>query len=637
MAIEFDCPHCRFHYRLKDEYAGKPATCKSCRRKIVIPNPVTIPDDTPLPAPLDAEAAEAAALAALADEPAKAERDVASKVIAVECPHCTFKWTEPLERAGKNVLCKNPECKQRIKIPEPKDEGQYDWRHKKSKLPEGAKRDQEKLEGVQDAGDVKQLSHETVKQTLLEEDLEPRPLKQKVMFVLLALGLLTSVVLGARYLMKSRTEGKENRLMQEAQEEFAKSAEMYPKDELALLSAVQYIAAGEHAVRHNDEKKMKEALEQFAKAREALRSSASPARNALCGELALSLLVLGGTEQEGAGPDPHPLDPGDEPEGPTQRAPLQRLRGTPHDARSRARGGHRLPHPPGPAAHPRTDRAGPARSGPRSDPAGGAVQSGGTAGGESGRRAGGVPRRPGGARRARGGRRPEGPRFGRPQERSCRRAQILFSVLKTEKAPVLFGPPLPGGGAVTDPVRCAYTGIFTLEDKLDDALQLAQRVSSTPDAQLRALALCADWASAPGPALDAAYAVVAAYKDQKNKISPYLALRLSQIAAAAGRHEQANLFALAIADESLKAWAQGDAVRIRLVSAPKEKGDEGWMEVPEDPKNLRAGHAWARLWIARQNTRISGDRAAEVKAVSAWPSPIVPFGKAGVALGLQDK
>ena len=43
----------------------------------------------------------------------------------------------------------------------------------------------------------------------------------------------------------------------------------------------------------------------------------------------------------------------------------------------------------------------------------------------------------------------------------------------------------------------------------------------------------------------------------------------------------------------------------------------------EEYLKFRAGHAWGRMWIARQNTRVSGDRATEVKAVSAWPSGTV--------------
>jgi hypothetical protein len=635
MAIEFDCPHCQHHYKLKDELAGKTATCKNCRRKIVIPNAVTIPDDTPLPTPLDAEAAEAAALAALNEE-AQPQEDAAQKVIPVECPHCSHKWTEPLERAGKNTLCKNPECKQRIKIPEAKDDAPLDWRQKRTKLPEGAKQNFEKLEGVQDAGEVKQLSHETVKKTLLEDEIEPRPLKQKVMFVLLGLGLIASAVFGVRYMMQSRTEGKEDRLMQEAQEEFTRGAETYAKDEQQLLSAVQYIAAGEHAVRHDTKDKLKEALDQFARAREALqRTGAAPARNAVCGELAVALLVLGGSEQQARDqvrirwteetvgkyrPNEHVFNVLEE-----LRKTLGLVPGVDADFRThlarrltrelvkRGQAGLAIKLIPlalfSKAEQPEAEAA---------------------VALEVNRAERGAPTVLAAAKALKD--RPLGDLKTAPS------AQILFSVLKTEQAPLLFPPPAPGTGAVTDLQRYAYTGTYVLDGKPDEALKLALRTSSTPDAQLRALTLCADWAVDPGPALDAALGIVAAHKNPKEvKVSPYFALRLAQIAAASGKHEQAKQFALAIPDESLRAWALGEIVRTRLAAAPKEKGDEGWVELPDDPKKVRAGHAWARLWIARQNTHISGDRAAEVKAVSAWPSSVAPFGKAGVALGLQDK
>ena len=102
--------------------------------------------------------------------------------------------------------------------------------------------------------------------------------------------------------------------------------------------------------------------------------------------------------------------------------------------------------------------------------------------------------------------------------------------------------------------------------------------------------------------------------------------------------ELAKEFANLIADEGLKAWAKGSAVQLRIASAPKDKADEAWAELPspDKPKDLRAGHVWGRLWVARQNTRLS-DRSTQVKVVTAWPTPIVPFGKAGIALGLQDK
>ena len=213
--------------------------------------------------------------------------------------------------------------------------------------------------------------------------------------------------------------------------------------------------------------------------------------------------------------------------------------------------------------------------------------------------------------------------------------QTLFLVLGMDKAPTVVAP--PSGSVLTDPSRYAYTGLRALEGKGDEALAVAKR-DGRPESQVRALALCADWSPDPGPALDAALAIITAAKTRKDvTLSPYSVLRLSQVAAAAGRHEQAKQFADLLADEGLKAWARGDAARLRAAAAPKDKGDEAWVELPDDPKKFRPGHAWGRLSVARHNTTVSGNRDAEAKAVAAWPAALVPFGKAGVALGLQDK
>jgi hypothetical protein len=423
--------------------------------------------------------------------------------------------------------------------------------------------------------------------------------------------------------------------MQEAQEEFVKAAgaDSYPKDELALFTAVQYIAAGEHAVRHNTKDKLREALDQFAKAREALRPGASPARNAVCGELAVSLLALGGGDDQvrdesrirwvpDSGGKYRPnervftvfeelrttlgLVQGAEPDFRAQLA--RRLS---RELGKRGLGAMALEVIP------------PALFSTAEQPEAKAVVAlelyHANRGSLTAKAA---------ADELKG--RPADAFKGAPS------AQILFSALKPDKAPTVLGPPGPGG--VTDAVRYAYAGVYILDNKPDEALALAVRPGGPPDAQLRALALCADWSADPGPALDAALGVLSGSKDRKDvKVSPYWALRLAQVAAAAGRHEQARQIALTLADEGVRAWALGEAVRLRLAGAPKDKGEDGWVELPEDSRKVRAGQAWGRLWIARQNARRSGDRAAEVKAVNAWPSPLVPFGKAGVALGLQDK
>ena len=68
MAIVFNCPHCKEAYRLKDELAGRKATCKNpdCRQQITIP------------VPLSAAELEASAHSALADDTPKADEAAAA-------------------------------------------------------------------------------------------------------------------------------------------------------------------------------------------------------------------------------------------------------------------------------------------------------------------------------------------------------------------------------------------------------------------------------------------------------------------------------------------------------------------------------------------------------------------------------
>jgi hypothetical protein len=189
---------------------------------------------------------------------------------------------------------------------------------------------------------------------------------------------------------------------------------------------------------------------------------------------------------------------------------------------------------------------------------------------------------------------------------------------------------------VLEPGRFAHVGKLLLENQPDEALKLAQR-RGTVEGQARALVLCADWSADPTAALDAAFGYVSA---NRKGVSPYAVLRLAQIAAEKGKHDQSKEFAKVFADDGLQAWARGSAAHQRAAAGSKEKADESWAELPPSeklPKDLRAGHAWGRLWAARQNARLSGDRGGEVKAVGGWPTVAGPFGKVGIALGLQDR
>jgi hypothetical protein len=672
MAIVFNCPHCLFAYRLKDEFGGKQAKCKNpeCRQLITIPKAITIPDDGPR---LSEAEAEAAALAALNDENPSApqqqqeqqqqgqqqqgEAAPAEKVIPVTCKFCDHKWTVPWAKAGKNVLCPNPECRRQVKVDEPKEDVPTDWRQAKSKLPTMAKQNYEKLEGVQDAADTKIVTGESLRKAdATGEEIEPRPLKQKIMFVLFGLGLIGALGFGGCYLFNRRTAVNEEQLMVEARKELtdtlrdwakaqnpnAPTAEEKQKAEWVaaeggLYSAVLNIAGTEYALRHDDAKKTNEAHELFGKAINDLRAAQGPARNMVAAELAFAVLAFGGTDEQAKEQLRIRWEPGTG--GGAQPRMNERVR-TVHGELRTALGllapsefefkvsvARRLTRELTKRGH-ATLAADLIPLALFSDPQKNEARA--VIALEIYRidQGSDVPVKIANDLK---GQFPLPPGDTFPAS-----AHALFAVLNVEKRPTVVGL-LPTSGEVTDGARFAYTSALLLEGKADEAVKLATRPRA-PESQLKALVLCAEWMPDPGPALDAAQAIVAAAKGRKEvPLSPYHVVRLTQIAAEKGRHDQAKTFAESLADEGLRAWAKGEAARLRIVANPKDKAEEAWVELPDAAPSLKAGHAWGRLWIARQNAKLSHKRDEEKKATAAWPQPVHPFALAGIALGLQDK
>ena len=159
MAIQMKCPHCGHAYLLKDSLAGKRVTCAqaACRKVFPVPVPSqasVVPPAAPLQPTPSASSLdiEAQALAALADEPPRVAetRLPPSDTIPVTCEYCSFEFTVSRALIGKNTIC--PECKERFRVPVPKDDTPKDWRQTKDNLPTFAKRDEPKLDGVWDAG-----------------------------------------------------------------------------------------------------------------------------------------------------------------------------------------------------------------------------------------------------------------------------------------------------------------------------------------------------------------------------------------------------------------------------------------------------------------------------------------------------
>lgn len=642
MAIAFNCPHCQVAHNVPDKFAGKPAKCKNpeCRKVITVPAPVTVPDD--LRRGPTTAAIERLALDALADEPPKVEEvPVQEKVIPMICSYCDHKWTEPWSKAGKNALCPNPECRQRQKVPEPKEDKPTDWRQQKTKLPSGAKENFEKLDGVVSANEVRTVSGTSLRDADAIEDLyEPRSLKPYVLLGLGAAALLAGVVFGIWSLVTSRVETKKDALLADARKELdGKAAEMSPAG-FGLSSALLHAAAAEYAlsdalVDSKGAERLKDAQAEFDKARNDVRKQPpGPERHAVAAELAVATLAFAGTEAQVKEHLRYPWQPDVTP-GRAMRlnerthtihqeltTSLNLLQ--PADFESRASLARQLtrelvkkgqvgmatdllPVAMFSDAESAEARAVIALEVFRLD------------------RGSAAAKQVAAELKAAAG---TGGLKGSPYPYS---AQALFVAQQLDK-PV----PVPGGsGAIPDPRPVLVNvPLLLLDGKSAEALALALRAQQ-PDTQLKAVALCAKW-GAVEPALDAAVALVGKGGKQSTT-SPSLVLRLSQLAALAGKHDQARTLADALADDGLKAWARGDAVRWRLAGNPKEKPDETWVEVPDDPKKVRAGHAWGRMWVARQNTKESRNRDGEKKATANWPGPVHPFALAGIALGLQDK
>jgi hypothetical protein len=675
MAIVFNCPQCNHPYRLPDKLAGQKAKCKNegCRKVIVIPQPPPTPGLTIAelgglapesngqnhPAVPATGNADDIALAALNDAP-KQEDAPTGGDIEVTCPHCDHKWTEPAAKAGKNTLCPSEECRQRVKVPIPKKgEPPADWRTGNQTGPSLAKENFEKPTDVV-GGEAKIVSKEAWTQGGgAEQDYEPVPLSRKLFLGTLVAVPVLGLLFGGWYLWHTWQVVKDEGLMDTARKEFADSgAADLPPAQAPLFAAVLELATGEWSLHRPDGDRSKDetladAHKNFAAAREKLREAGraddpkkpttAAERDALAAELALAQLGMGGDADQVKAQTRYRWVP-DAPDGRQLRVnekvvtihqelqkTLQLLQGADFDTKAAvARRLTRELVRKGPSAltvavdlpvmlfttpEQTEGKAIVALEIYRLDRGNEKVRQ--IADELKTQLAGGV-----------SGKNPI------PVS-----AQTLWQAVGTEKAPTVAQQPSAGGPTVSETSRLAYTGTYLLQDKPAEALALAQRPGSLAG-QLRSLVVYAEWAADPAPAFDAAAGVIAAQaKGRKDAPPPPapLVLRLSELAAAAGRPDQAKVLADLIADEGSRVWARGDAVHLAATPENKSAADLAAVEVPDDAKKLRVGHAWGALWVARQTARVKGGGDAK-KMVDLWPKGTIrPFGLAGIALGQQER
>ena len=621
MPIPISCPHCQKLYRLKDELAGKTVKCQNpdCRKPF------------PVPVPKSAAEVEADALKALGDEPDQVATD--QRVIPITCNACDHKWDVPWAMQGKNVLC--PECRGLNKVPVQRVVKAADWKTGGGR-PSMAR--VEELDGVIASTDVGRVSGEAlVKSGAATVNYEARPASFWLLFVGLPLLLVAASWYGVRSLSRSGSDTREANYMVLAlkdQDENLKDAAV-PAPEQPLVRGALALTAGEYFARMDDPAKLKEALTQFTRARQELDgASASAGRTHLLGELAVAQLLLGGSDDQAIGGTRVRWKPGGRAKMNEKQFSVQ---GELSDTLAALRQDAKLV--------PLADRQVIARRLARR-----AVELGQPAVLDEV-----IPKLFTDAEAADGQAVAalEMLKANGDTEAAKKRAAELAPLAAGGSGPYLQAlavavGPVPGlnqpnppaaNQVPSDGVRQTHTAALLLAKQADAALELAGR-GKTPEtrgSRALALALVAEWADDPKPAVTAAAEIVAGEAKPKDVGVPDGTLiRLAAAAGRAGLADKAETFVKAVDKPDARAWAQAEAVRGRLLANPTQPAEDAVTKLPDDPKDHRAGVAWQLLWAARQTARATNSAGAALGYDRWGNGSFKPFGYAGLALGLQD-
>lgn len=307
MTIRFRCPHCKKPLGVKDHLAGKKAACPACKKGLVIPaapaaKAAAIPAPTiPEPPPPNVDELAAAAFGDLAETNGKAE--AAPATIDFQCEACETPIHAPRSEAGKRMQCPNPECRQLVKVPVPKEKPK-DWRDLAKKGPTVAQMTQpDKIDeaawGTQT--DKTRAGSESLKQAGAVV-VPPRVrigvrdwIQRGMVVAAVGVALVVTVVI----LSRVRTVQQEKdfvRTLLPWVEGKGKADESIANP---VVRAEVYRAIGEYKARRG--KKNSEVLDALQKALASARQPAKESaveRDLFLGKLALTITELGGTEQE---------------------------------------------------------------------------------------------------------------------------------------------------------------------------------------------------------------------------------------------------------------------------------------------------------------------------------------------------
>jgi hypothetical protein len=587
MAIVFDCPHCKTNYRLKDEFAGKTATCKNpgCRKVITIPKPTAA---TATPKKIDVEALAAAAFS---DESAPTATAV-EELIQVTCSGCDHIWSVEASKEGKNVLC--PECRRPNRVPMRKKEEKADWRTGGAG-PQGRRVETGEDKGVW-TGQAGSIGQETARAIVKERDSQEEPGVRRKRWIkrgiygFIAAGVLTG---GIYYLVKSKREDRADSTMEAAVAEVkeAKADARY----LALI----HRASGEYRARDAKKDEAKAALNELKLARNGIKLNPTTGtmtsdQNAILAEIAITMTELAGSaEQVDAGERlkkdevvkeiRQTLSTMTDPEAvaDAMRAITRKL-AKDHSASAQEIARQLSNEVLGQVGLEllRMDRE---KNGSEAEKVLSSVPAGATAEAAS--------------------------------------IKSLRNILK------------PGGKkdkeTGTSPEAAALMGNTADAKRAADGLK-------TPQERVKALATVAHAVSESNPTEAANIGEMASgvlKSDPKMPISPFVTVKLCRLLAKAGRGDSAESLAASMPDKEAQSWARLEILRGKLAQGT-QKGESELLTAMGDPTKVPAA-AKAHEDLARHNAAHGHDYSAIIKT---WPKGTVkPFGDAGLLLGKQDE
>lgn len=612
MPIVFNCQYCGEPYKLKDELAGRTATCRNpnCRKTFIVPTPTKAipskranpPASKPSPAPdIDIDSIAAAALS---DEPE--QKGPAGKPIDVVCRHCDHKFTVEPDKAGKMVIC--PDCGRPTKVPAAQAEKKLDWRNNDG-APSLAKRDFGDMSNVMDTTTTTIVEGKTIQAagaTQLRDAEEPEERRKRQIKTTIYLFLFLTMIGTAGYGIWGY--GKAVRI----ETTMAKAVEAIESPNGGatdpIFHALMRRASGEYKSRiANSEDDIKSALKDLQLARNLLMKvpPTNSERDAVLIEVALTFPVLAGNEEQVRLNKKKPWTD-------IQREIRQTLAMLNPQDREVFWYGLRL----------LTERLVQYKQPLMAADISSNIFPIDTPDGQIALAQVGF----------------ELLRLGKVEEAS----QIPNRVTAKKVNPMLQGLKLALNKAANpdlkdpkkkeqpDPMALAMVSIF--QGDISKAKNQAEINSTTENRSARLVQLACQCQG--DKAADFLNTVADILKLDKNA-SAWLYRRLLASLLRANQVPQAETLSDLVPNPGVKAWCKLDLARYKLAAMTKKKADDSLLDLPGDPTKSAAA-AKIREEIARHNA-FAGEGAYS-KVIDRWEKGIVrPFGQAGWILGKQDR